>query len=515
MFFVNSEPAVNEVDNSHSTPDKPQAVTVPVVLNGRIGRPGELDYYSFDALADQELVFEVFSKPASVADIYYNKPVFDGNLTLYEAGDNWFGPNRARFLAFNDEPISNRVSADPQLDYRFRKAGRYLISVGSLLGRGSPDYTYQLRIHSADQGPAERRVPAGLIDPRLQAFARKLQLDRPKVLLSRTVLRPDVQAVSAGASSTAGANEGAAAPKSPKDDLRVIGALATPIVEREPNETASQALEVPIPVLIEGTIERPGDVDVFKFKVESGQRLAFEIETPNATPPDFSPRLAVLDTEGHELLNNIYKRKARERYLKDLRAKVLYTFSRTGEYYLQIRDVTSLYGNSSFTYRILIRSHVPHVGTIEVHETRPHETSGQIWKFALVDRINLEAGRVRKLFVVSDLEEGFDGNIAISIEGCPLGVQMFPSTEVDPEPRTPLDEGQKERFLPRTGTATLILSASSDAPLTAMPQFIRIVCRPVVDGIPGSLLVVKEIPLMVVSRAQEGLGSTGLKQERR
>ena len=249
--------------------------------------------------------------------------------------------------------------------------------------------------------------------------------------------------------------------------------------------------------------------------MESGQRLAFEIETPNATPPDFSPRLAVLDSEGHELLNNIYKRKARERYLKDLRAKVLYTFSRTGEYYLQIRDVTSLYGNSSFTYRILIRSQVPHVGTIEVHETRPHETSGQIWKFALVDRINLEAGRVRKLFVVSDLEEGFDGNIAISIEGCPLGVQMFPSTEVDPEPRTPLDEGQKERFVPRTGAATLILSASSDAPLTAMPQFIRIVCRPVVDGIPGSLLVVKEIPLMVVSRAQERLGSTGLKQERR
>ena len=60
--------------------------------------------------------------------------------------------------------------------------------------------------------------------------------------------------------------------------------------------------------MIEGTIERPGDVDSFRFKVRAGQQLAFEIETTDAKPFDFIPRLAVLDGNGEEIVTNFFRR---------------------------------------------------------------------------------------------------------------------------------------------------------------------------------------------------------------
>ena len=60
-------------------------------------------------------------------------------------------------------------------------------------------------------------------------------------------------------------------------------------------------VDISIPAIIEGSIERPGDIDSFKFKVDPGQKLAFEIETPEFTPPRFNPRLGVVDSKDNGL----------------------------------------------------------------------------------------------------------------------------------------------------------------------------------------------------------------------
>ena len=61
-----------------------------------------------------------------------------------------------------------------------------------------------------------------------------------------------------------------------------LGVIET-YVEKEPNGTAGEALEILLPALVEGAIERPGDTDIYKFKVSDGQSLAFEIETPGSS----------------------------------------------------------------------------------------------------------------------------------------------------------------------------------------------------------------------------------------
>ena len=247
-----------------------------------------------------------------------------------------------------------------------------------------------------------------------------------------------------------------------------------------------------MPTVLEGATERPGDVDIFKFKVEAGQGLAFEIETPEKGPPFFNPRLGVFDAGDQEFLTNVYKRISRNFtfYLKTVEPKTIYTFELGGEYYLQVRDVTSRYGNPSFRYRVLIRPQAPHVGDVVVEQKQ----------------INLARGGAKKLTVTTDQEEGFAGEIALKVEGLPPGVDAVTGTEVDPDRGPPLDEGHKKRFVPKSQTAVIMLVAGEDAPLTRWPKFIRVVARPVVDGKIGPPLPLEEIPLMVVASRQASSG---------
>ena len=125
----------------------------------------------------------------------------------------------------------------------------------------------------------------------------------------------------------------------------------------------------------------------------------------------------------------------------------------------------------------------------------------------LQDRVNLKRGSARKLTLITEQEEGFDGEIALSVENLPEGVDAYPGTDVEPDRGPPLDEGYKERFVPKTQKATLMLFARADAPLTRMPQFVRLRARPVIGGQPGELLRVREVLLMVVEGNVRGQGS--------
>jgi len=118
-------------------------------------------------------------------------------------------------------------------------------------------------------------------------------------------------------------------------------------------------------------------------------------------------------------------------------------------------------------------------------------------------------GEGKKLSVTTGQEEGFNGEIAITVEGLPQGVEVFPGTEVEPDRGPPLDEGYKERFVPKSQKATLVFLATSNAPTTSMPQIIRVVGRPLVEGKPGAVLAVREVPLMVVKKSEISRAGNG------
>ena len=137
---------------------------------------------------------------------------------------------------------------------------------------------------------------------------------------------------------------------------------------RDSNDTSEQALELTVPFLLEGSIERPGDLDLFKFWVKEKNRLAFELETPQTSPPYFNPHVSVLDKFGKEVFTNYFKKIAGDGddWVKLIQAKTIYTFEEEGFYTLQVRDITPRFGEPKFSYRLLVRPQIPHVGKIEV-----------------------------------------------------------------------------------------------------------------------------------------------------
>lgn len=522
-FWVHTDPVVREIETPHDEPDKAQRVSVPVVLNGKISKSGELDRYKFDALKGQELVFEHEGA---------------GSPTLYEAVGSWFDPNRVTRLEFIETKIPTQYlqQSEKRSSYRFSKNGLYLVKVS---GEGGPDSFYRLRI-----APIEEANPRGFsIHPLFskevlfsdsgwqeQNFIRKVGPEWLEQLWSRTIAgSPDEEVTRRGESSLAHYGERRADGEgSPASPILVAPTIAR---EREPNETEAQALEASVPTVLEGTIDRPGDIDTFRFRVKEGERLAFEIETPAAGPPRFNPRLAVLDGNGREVFTNIYKRIPSQSmiYWKSVQPKTIYTFAHEGEYVLQLRDVTSRKGEADFHYRVLIRPQIPHVGETHVAEIFSPvqlERSG----YLTADRINLVPGEAKKLTVATNREEGFAGDIVVMLEDLPPGVEAFPGTEVEPPEGGSQDKGREELFQPKMQKVTVILLARKTAPITAMPHLIRISLRPigegrvgryyrpdgedyfrpVVLGRVGRSLPVREIPLMVIrSEAGTRSGASG------
>lgn len=482
MFRVNSDVVLDETGQPHQTPSTAQQVAVPAVINGRVAGDGEEDFYAFELTEARELRFEVFCKtPGKPPD----DVGLDPELTLYEPTGSWFDKERTTRLAYNDDPSSYHVSRLPQLTYRFRKRGRYLVGVGAFLGGGSPHFSYQLRIADSSSPTFAQldrnggnRVPVPWNE---RAFRRPVASGRLALLESRS-------AVSNGTGADGRLTNGAASSRGQPVRSGANGrgnrSSIVLVKEQESRERAGNTLSISVPGIAEGTIDRPGDVDRYVFKAERGQQVAFEVETPQVGPPQFNPRFGILDEEGRELFSNVYKRLGRQLtfYLKTVEPKTLYTFERSGEYSLVIGDLTRRFGNAGFRYRLLLRPQIPHVGEVRTD----------------TDRLNLVAGQARKITVTTDQEEGYSGDIALVLDGLPEGVEFYPGTEVKAYQGPVPEDGLRPRFSPTSESVTIVVLAGAGAPATPLPVKLRLLARPISDDGPGPGLLIKEIPTMVV-----------------
>ena len=497
-FHVGPEPAVFESSSPEAR--KPRAIPIPAVVHGRISAPGQVDSYEFEVAAGRRLLVELISSREALT----NAARFRPQVSLYELSGSWFDPNRAVRLAFDDgattDAVREMTSHDvptSSLTYGFRRAGSYRLEVGSTYGTGSPDYVYQLRVAPAPDWraapPAGPFVYKEIPVPRQwreRTFTRKIEADRLKQLWARTVEARHQEAATEAGRITGEKVEGPSLEK-PAAKQEARATTFPTLVETEPNDEPGQARKISVPGLAEGTISRPGDADFFEFEAKPDQALAFEIETPEARPVRFNPRLEILDTAGREVLTNLYKKikqKDSVTYVKALSPKTVHTFRSAGNYYLRVSDVTPRYGGPDYRYRVLVRSQIAHVGEMEVD----------------ADRLNLVAGRSKKLTLTSEQEEGFSGEVAVVVEGLPPGVDLLPVGTDVPEPGPTGEESiKKESYVPNTRKASVVLLAESAAEVTKLPRMVRVAARPIVGGELGPLLAVKEIPLMVVPPAED------------
>ena len=516
-FQVVRDPVVLERDA-----EEQQAVQAPVVIAGTTKTNGELDLYSFQAEEGQQFHFQTFTS----FPIYIPYSA-EAELNLYAPTGSWFDPDRLLRLPWESRPLSwvpvlqsrrqgwgAQFAVFPMPTHRFKKAGRYLVSMGSFLGEGNPDFVYLLRISteppdaSTIMGQPAHPDPADWLERDSGAYAQHgafhqpLGSDRLKVLAARSV-------------EPSGAAESEA--ESPHEAAR--DRVVSQLQEQEPND--SNGPEVPTAVLLEGTIDPPGDVDSYRFRAKAGEGLVFEVETPQASPPQFNPWIRVWDPEGEELFNNIHFEYGGDGddVSKSTERKTVFTFQEDGIYRLQIRDLTSRRGGSDLAYRLMIRPRIPHVGRVEyvlgVKGRRLGPTT---------DRVNLEPGQSKTFTVVCDLEEGFEGGVAVSAENLPAGVRVLPAT---PAPYTdslllgayyfPMglesgNIGDITQFRPVRKGVTMAFVADADAAASGMPQLVRLWAQPISGEQTGARLPLGQVPIMTLDTGQGAAAAEGKKE---
>ncbi len=134
-----------------------QRVKLPVIVNGRIDRPGDWDVFRFDGRAGQEIVAEVSARRL-------DSPL-DSLLRLTDS--------TGRELAVNDDAEDKGAAllthqADSRLNFKLPATGVYYLHLGDSQGKGGADYAYRLRI-SRPQPDFELRVVPSSINGRAGA----------------------------------------------------------------------------------------------------------------------------------------------------------------------------------------------------------------------------------------------------------------------------------------------------------------------------------------------------------
>jgi hypothetical protein len=135
-------------------------VTLPLIVNGRIDRPGDRDVFCFEGHAGDEVVAEVYARRL-------DSPV-DSLLRLTDA--------IGRPLAANDDHEDKGAGltthhADSLLSTTLPADGTYYLHASDAQGKGGPDYGYRLRI-SPPQPDFELRVVPSSVNARAGATVR-------------------------------------------------------------------------------------------------------------------------------------------------------------------------------------------------------------------------------------------------------------------------------------------------------------------------------------------------------
>jgi hypothetical protein len=394
-FHIGDQPeTVEQEPNDESVG---QLVESPVVVNGRIQAQTDQDIYTFRGRKGQRLIGEVY-----------------GLRSLGMIGDSWLKgymelrDAAGKVLAANE----GYYRWDPMIDVTLPADGEYSFLFRELTYRGAEAAVYRLAIGSLPRATA--LFPAG--GRRGEAV--------PVTFIGANLGEDSSRVVSIPADAEPGPrDERLQTPSGWTNALPFDVGDLPELREAEPNDARSRAMIVTPPVTINGRMERPGDVDSYRFKVAKGQRLVLEALANRAENPmdpflrlwDADENLAQEDDDGRE---------------RD--ARIERTFDSDGEYVVQVRDLDER-GGESFVYRLRIAPPRPDFTLV-----------------ATPDRPLLPAGGTAVLNLAVQRSDGFAGDVAVSLTGLPPGLTAA---------STVIPKGQERARLTVTAAEELLVQA--------------------------------------------------------
>ena len=302
-FMIGNLPEVveSEIDGDAI----PQVVRLPVTANGRIYPREDVDVWSFEARAGQEITCEVHAaRLGSTLD------------SFLEVRDS-----RGRRIAENAE----RFSSDSFLRFTAAADGIYSVRIRDIRMGGLQSSVYRLTM---TDGPyIDTTFPTG--GQRGETVS--LELSGQAVSAERLEVRLPLDG-----------------PADYTHELNVAGARQVirldlsefpNVLETEPNGGPSDANGLDAPVVLNGRISEAEDEDCWRLKANKGETVQFEFRARQSRAP-LNPFLIVSDSLGA----NLHQTEDRSEF----------TFPEDGTYFLTIKERFRPRGGPGFVYRLQV-----------------------------------------------------------------------------------------------------------------------------------------------------------------
>ncbi len=393
-FRVGELPEFREKDVKNTPADMETTVTLPATVNGRLipgevdrvrapartapqYMPGDADRYRFTAHKGESLVFAVAARALVpyLADAVpgWIQPV----VTLYDA--------QGHELAFNDD---YRFDPDPVLHYDVSADGEYVLEIRDAIYRGREDFVYRVTMGTV---PFVTSIyPLG----GRAGGSHTVELSGWNLASSRMTF--DASRKEAGVYQLAVA--GAMMRSNPI--AFAVDALPE-IPEQESNGTRDEAQAVTLPVIINGRIDRSGDVDRFRFNGRAGDTVAVEVIARRLGSP-LDAAIELLDDAGRRIaFNDDHEDVLAGRETHHADSYALAALPATGSYLVRVTDVQRK-GGRDHAYRLRLSAPRPGFDL---------RVSPSI--------LNATGGATIPITVTAVRHDGFTGDIALAIRDAP------------------------------------------------------------------------------------------------
>ena len=390
-----------KVNNSR---DAAQPVTVPTAICGRVERFEDVDFFSFEGKAGQQLTLEVFAQRATagVHGMVVRGPLIylmDSLLTLH-------GPN-GQIVAQND----NFHGGDSFLAVTLPEDGMYAVEIRDARYAGSGRYAYCLEISGSPY--------AHTVFPMAVQRGQK----SPAIIVGHNL------------GEVAGAElSGEGEPGWQRQRLPVGDASTNPVsvfVSEHPqvvadgeNSSVEKAMSVEMPVGINGRFPEADGVHFFTFEAKKDQHYLFEVESQRRGLA-LDSILEIHDVNGKRIVESDDGQQTKD-------SKLYWKAPGNGKFYVSVRDLHGR-GGERFLYHLRAEPAGPDFELSgEYYYAQLAPGTNMVW-FAKINRLN-----------------GFTGPVEILVEDLPEGVTAEPVT---------IPEGMVH--------CAIILQASSNAMINA------------------------------------------------
>ena len=412
QLVVVEDPVIVEQAKNDSLAEA-QAITLPATVCGCIEKAEDLDYFKFKIEAPTSLVFHVRSQRLQdrIHDLQAHS---DPILTIRNA--------QGSTVAAAD----NVFHGDPFLCHRFEQPGEYFLEIRDVRYTGNQYWEYAVEIHSR---PFVRSVfPLAITigkESKLSPIGCQLPGSGAGLLPALEVTVPAGQVENLPHGINRLRLPFAERPSNPV--ATYITPLPTITETNENNNVAATVLgdpkaeisnlksQIPIPCVINGRIEAPGDVDCFVFEAKKDDKLSFEVKA-RRLQSELDSTIRVLNATGATIAENddlrLGKRGSQDSWIESL------SIPADGKYVLEIRDM-HLRGGENFVY------------AIEVTQARPSFNL-----YADTDKTNLSPGVNGVVWVKVERKNGFTGAVQLHVDGLPAGIttecgRILPDKSVD------------------------------------------------------------------------------------